>query len=188
MRGAAVLVVVLAGLFGVALASPQTAVAAGLAASLVLAAPAVRPWVGRLPWAILTLGVLAAVLTFGLARELPAVALGLLLVYLQVHQQLTRVSEADDRKAVVLAALMLVTAAGTTREPLFGVVVCGFAAALAPALTVGELRPWTALRIAAIAGPLSFGLFLLAPRGGGPRGVVELTGFTSEVRLGALAA
>ena len=159
-----------------------------------LAAPALAPWVGRIPWAMLTLGVLAALLSYGVGAlrpteetdGAPTAALGVLLVYLQVHGRITRLGEDDDRKAVILAALMLVTSAGITRDPLFGLAIAGFGLALPAALTVGQLRLASAVRLGLVAGVVAAGAFVVAPRANVAPLTVELTGFAPTVELGAL--
>jgi protein-glutamine gamma-glutamyltransferase len=186
--------VVLSGLVGLLLVGPAGAVAAGLAVPVILAAPALRhtPWAawlssGAPAWALSTavvvVGLGAAVLT---ARMPPAEALGVLLVYLQVHDRLTAPPHAT-RRAVVLATLMLVVAAGVSRDPLFALAVAAYGACLPVALMPSAPRPASALALSLAAGALAALLFGVAPRAlRADHDAVELTGFAPEVELGSL--
>lgn len=187
-RRIAVDVAVLAGFVALALVGRPDAVAAGIGAVIGLVGHAARGRLDRLPWGGATVGVvvgLGAAVWFGMV---PAQALGVLLAYLQCHDRLT--STRDDRRAIVLAALMLVIGAGVTRDPLFGPAAIAFGVAAPVGLSPpgsGRVGARTALLVSGAVAGVAALLFVVAPRGlAGPRDAVELTGFASEVDLGAL--
>ncbi|MEZ4235717.1 MAG: transglutaminaseTgpA domain-containing protein [Myxococcota bacterium] len=175
--------VVLAGLFALALVGPVDAVAAGLGAAAYLGAPALRR-AARLPWPALTALTVVALVATAFARGLaPAEALGVLLVYLQLPDRLTGAT----RRGVVLAALMLVVAAGVTRDPAFAVAVAAWTVCLPLALMPTPPRWLGGGLLALLASGLAALLFAAAPRAARTdRDATELTGFAAEVELGSL--
>jgi transglutaminase-like putative cysteine protease len=185
IRAAAVLTVVASGFLGLALVGTPCAVAAGLGMAATLGAP-LKLGAGRVPWPLLTLSVVVMLALSVVWGVPPAQALGVLLAYLQVHNRLGRLGESDDRTAVVLAALMLAIGASVTADPLFGVAVAGFALALPVALSRGPLGLRNAAGLSLSGAALAGVLFVAAPRARLSHDRVEMTGFASEVELGAL--
>lgn len=188
IRTVAVGVVVVAGCVALMLVGAPDAAAAGLAVSATLGAPVLRRHAFRLPWTALTLLTVAALGVAVVRGTAPAEALGVLLAYLQIHGRITRTGDADDRKAIVLAALMLVISAGVSRDPLFAVAVVAYAAAFPVALLATDVSARVAGGVSAAGSILAALLFVAAPRGApaGSDDTIELTGFASRVELGAL--
>lgn len=186
-------VAVLAGLGALALQGPPLQVLAGLGA--VGCGAAVLLWRRRLPWALLTGVVLAALIGAGIAGGEPTTLLGGLLIYLQLHRRWTRLDDADDRVSLLLAALMLVAGAGNSTSVVFLPLGLAWAVALPLGLLPSGAAPRLRWRIALVggAGIVASVLFWITPRPaepelGGAGGQLQLTGFASKVELGAMDA
>lgn len=189
IRGGAARIAALAGVAGLALVPPFPRWAVGVGALAVLAAhPSVARALSRFPWGLATAGAVLATGLVAAAGEHAAVSLGLLLVYLQVHAHLAEAAPRDERRPLVLSALMIVTAAGATQDPWFGPLVVGWALALPVACLTGPVRAGAAAGVAGATLALSAGIWVLAPRARPEGAEIELTGFTAEVELGTLDA
>lgn len=149
------------------------------------------PGIVRLGEVGTALAVVAAAVALGFGFA-PTTVMASLLAYLQVHRRTTRQGSASDRVTLVIAALMLVTAAGEHRGVLLLPCLATWALALPVALLspVHETRPPVVPLVLATAG-LATLLFVLVPRRatmGAEAAGAGVTGFTPEVRLGELDA
>ncbi|MEO0600337.1 MAG: DUF3488 and transglutaminase-like domain-containing protein [Myxococcota bacterium] len=119
-----------------------------------------------------------------------ATVMGGLLIYLQVHRRAARTGPDADRVTLVIAALMLVAAAGVTRAPALGVCIAAWGVGLPLGLLDDGPRrgPWAGLLVGVLA--LSAALFAVLPRSTpqGPPPSAGVTGFSPEVQLGDLEA
>mgnify|MGYP000607093224 CR=1 FL=1 len=195
MRALALEVLVLAGFGALALVGgPLPAVALLGAAATVLGALVPARFRERIPWTPMAIGALAGIGGQLWLGALPVEALGSLLAILQIHRRAGRRLEDDDRVAVVLAGLMVVSAAGVSRDPLFLLCALTFGLALPLAMLprgAGETRRpsgagWSWLPV---HGLLSVVVFLTLPRPvqpGGDTASARLTGFSPDVELGEL--
>ncbi|MEN0061683.1 MAG: DUF3488 and transglutaminase-like domain-containing protein [Myxococcota bacterium] len=136
---------------------------------------------------LIAVGMAAAVWWMGVASSL---VMGGLLVYLQVHRRTARHGPTADRVTVVIAALMLVTAAGATQS--LALLPCLLAWALGLPLALLDEDAVAPPVGALVLGTLGLGLalFVLAPRANTMGSTVPAgaTGFTDEVELGDLDA
>ena len=181
------------GLLAVAMLGVYVGLFAGFCGLLCAISHWIRPAFHRFPWPLVTLASLAALVGWTVGGAAPQDALGVALVYLLLHRVVGRSSQRDDRVAVLLAGLMLVASANHTESPLWllawGLWALGLPMALLPsevrggALTSKRLIGAGAL-VCAFAAAM---LFPMMPRlFGEDQGNVALTGFASEVELGAL--
>lgn len=189
MRALALLVALGAGYGSLGLLDPALGGVAfgawGLSEALRLGPASLR---ARVPWGLGAIVWGLGISAWALAAAPAAIALlGAVLVGLQLHRRASRSEAADDRVSLVLSGLMLVAAAGGTRDAAFLVPAGLWGAALPVALLSegrrGTVGWWPLHALVAAA------LFLLLPRPA-PRNVdppeVRLTGFAPDVALGAL--
>jgi len=136
---------------------------------------------------VTVLAVVVAGVAWWLGVEAPTV-MGALLAWLLVHRRTVRAGPAADRVAVVIAALMLVTAAGVSRAPSLAPCVGAWTLGL-PLALLGEGRAPVGLVLGTTV--LAAALFALVPRAdvmGATAPGAGVTGFSPEVQLGDLDA
>ncbi len=179
---------VLAGGFAAIALVPGLAGPAAAGFGLSLVGPSLRRrWPGLEPLGEIgtVVAVVVAAIAWATGISAPTVVGGLL-IYLQVHRRVARTGPGAARVALVIAALMLVTAAGVTR-----------AAALAPCLVAWTLGlplalldegprrgPWAGLGLGTAA--VTAAIFVGVPRSTPPPVTAGMTGFVPEVQLGEL--
>ncbi len=193
-RRAAVFVAVVAGLGAAALLGWPVGPVALVGVLLCAIGPWVAPSLVLAPWPVLTLAVLAAIGAWVAGGAPPRAALGVALIYLQVHRVLGRTGPADDRVSLLLSGLMLVAAASASEDlawlAVFLVWLGAAPIALVPAgFSVGARRQAGVLAGLAISGlVLTLVVFPLLPRFRVDTSDAEtaLTGFSGQVELGAL--
>lgn len=124
-----------------------------------------RPWLGPLlvaaPWPLVTLAVLLGIGGWVATGAPPRAALGVALIYLQVHRVLGRTGPADDRVALLLSGLMLVAAASASEDVAWFVAFGVWSLALPLALLPAGFRLRSA-RLGRLTLGLSLGTVLLA--------------------------
>jgi transglutaminase-like putative cysteine protease len=183
------------GLLAVAMLGGVVGLCAGLCAIGCLPSLVSRPLFQHFPWPLLTLAGLVALAGWAVGGAAPQDAVGVALIYLMLHRVVGRSSETDDRVAALLAGLMLVASASHTESPLWLMAWAMWALGLPLALLPGEVRGGSKAAMGLIGGGAvvcALGavlVFPLMPRlHGSQAGEMGLTGFTTEVELGALDA